>query len=323
MGDDLLDDFTSGHFRHDGVDHDVLRSGTGPAVPVIAEVPGITPEVARFARRVRDPGCTVVLPVLFGATGRDIHPDAHGRLGTVTAAARAIGQICVSREFALLAVGRTSPVIPWMRAPARHEHERCGGPGVGVVGMCLTGGFALAMATDEVVVAPVLSQPSLPLAIGGRRGAVTDISDEDLSVVEQRCAAGLQVLGLRFRSDKFCPDARFRGASPTPGRRLRGHRARRRGRQPRRHRRAPLRAHRAPRRSCRVTDPGRAGGGPGPLQGRAAGLSRPRVGPSRPEGQSVLGTRAIRVSSPSRAVFSVTTSTSSSSTVKRAMAPPS
>lgn len=211
MGDDLLDDFTSGTFRHEGVDHDVLRSGTGPAVLVIAEFPGITPEVARFARRVRDLGCTVVLPVLFGTTGRDIHPDAHGRLGTVTAAARAIGQICISREFALLAVGRTSPVIPWMRALARHEHERCGGPGVGVVGMCLTGGFALAMATDEVVVAPVLSQPSLPLAIVGRRGAVTDISDEDLSVVEQRCAAGLQVLGLRFRSDKFCPDARFEG----------------------------------------------------------------------------------------------------------------
>ncbi|MDN5717828.1 MAG: dienelactone hydrolase family protein, partial [Janibacter sp.] len=162
MADDLHEDFIRESFHHDDTEHSILRAGTGPAVIVIAEFPGITPEVLRFARQVRDVGCTVVLPELFGRTGRDIHPDAHGRLGTVTAAARAIGQICVSREFTLLAVGRTSPVIPWMRALARHEHERCGGPGVGVVGMCLTGGFALAMATDEVVVAPVLSQPSLP-----------------------------------------------------------------------------------------------------------------------------------------------------------------
>lgn len=209
MADDPLEDFTRETFRDGGTDHPLLRSGTGPAVVVIAEFPGITPEVLRFARRVRDLGCTVVLPELFGRSGRDVHPDAHGRLGMVTTGARAAAQICVSREFSLFAVGRTSPVIPWLRALARHEHERCGGPGVGAIGMCLTGGFALAMATDEVVVAPVLSQPSLPLAIGRRRGSGTDISPEDLDVVEQRCAAGLQVLGLRFRSDMHCPDGRF------------------------------------------------------------------------------------------------------------------
>ena len=209
MADDPLEDFTREPFRADGTDHTVLRSGSGPAVIVIAEFPGITPEVARFARRVRDLGCTVVLPELFGTSGRDVHPDAHGRLGMVTHGARVAGQICVSREFTLFAVGRTSPVIPWLRALARHEHERCGGPGVGAVGMCLTGGFALAMATDEVVVAPVLSQPSLPLPLGRRRAEVTDISDEDLAVVEQRCGAGLQVVGTRFRGDRVSPGARF------------------------------------------------------------------------------------------------------------------
>lgn len=211
MTDDVLLDFEVDTFVHDGTEHRVLRSGTGPAVIVVAEFPGITPAVARFARRVRETGCTVVLPDLFGEAGRDLSPAAHGRLGTARTAARAVKDICVSREFTLFAVGRTSPAIPWLRALAAHEHERCGGPGVGAVGMCLTGGFALAMATDDVVLAPVLAEPSLPLALGRRRAATTDISEEDLSVVEERCAGGLQVLGVRFRGDRMSPGARFEG----------------------------------------------------------------------------------------------------------------
>lgn len=211
MTGDLLGDVEVDAFVHDGTEHRVLRSGTGPAVIVVAEFPGITPAVARFARRVRAIGCTVVLPELFGVAGRSLSPDRDGRLGAARTAARAVRDICVSREFTLFAVGRTSPAIPWLRALAAHEHERCGGPGVGAVGMCLTGGFALAMATDEVVLAPVLSQPSLPLALGRRRASTTDISEEDLSVVEERCAAGLQVLGVRFRGDRVSPAARFEG----------------------------------------------------------------------------------------------------------------
>lgn len=207
MTDDPLEDFTRGSFRHEGTDHPVLRSGHGPAVVVVAEFPGITPDVARLARRVRDLGCTVVLPDLFGVAGRDAL--AGGPLRVLTGGLRTIGQICVSREFSLFALGRTSPVVPWLRALARAEHERCGGPGVGVVGMCLTGGFALAMATDEVVVAPVLSQPSLPLPLGRRRRESTDIGEDDLAVVEQRCAAGLSVLGMRFEGDSVSPGPRF------------------------------------------------------------------------------------------------------------------
>lgn len=207
--DDPLDDFVPGTFSSRGTSHRVWRSGTGPAVLVIAEVPGITPAVARFARRVRDEGFSVVLPELFGSPGRDANPPAHGWAGTVATTARAALQICVSREFTLLATGRTSPVVPWLRDLARQEHARCGGPGVGAVGMCLTGGFALAMAVDPVVVAPVLAQPSLPLAATRRQRAGTDISPADLAVVRDRCAAGLEVLGLRFRSDRLVPEERF------------------------------------------------------------------------------------------------------------------
>ncbi|MFE2125151.1 dienelactone hydrolase family protein [Streptomyces amritsarensis] len=205
-----LTGFTEGSFTHDGATRRVLRAGTGPAVIVMAEIPGITPKVLGFAERVAASGCTAVLPVLFGEPGRDPDPRAVGWASSGRYMASAMGRVCVSREFTLLATGRSSRVVRWLRALAAAEHERCGGPGVGAVGMCLTGGFALAMATDERLVAPVLSQPSLPLALTPGRAAAIDISPEDLAVVRGRCEReGLQVLGLRFRGDRLVPAERF------------------------------------------------------------------------------------------------------------------
>jgi len=207
VADDTLADFERGSSTHLGTTRDVFRTGSGPAVIVIAEMPGITPKVADFAREVAAIGCTAVLPHLFGQPGRDPapggRPDARYMVSSMVPA-------CVSREFTVWATGRTSPVIDWLRALAREEHERCGGPGVGAVGMCFTGGFALAMATDERLLAPVLSQPSMPLGITRKQKAGIDISPEDLAVVKARCAEGLEVLGLRFRSDRLVPSERFR-----------------------------------------------------------------------------------------------------------------
>jgi dienelactone hydrolase len=117
--------------------------------------------------------------------------------------------VCISREFTLFVTGRASPITRWLRALARHEHARAGGPGVGMIGMCVSGGFALAAATDPVVLAPVLSQPSLPA--GSKRAAASiDCSSEDLAVVAGRCTReGLRVLGLRFEGDPHVPAARF------------------------------------------------------------------------------------------------------------------
>lgn len=202
-----LDGYEASTFTHDGTTRDVFRKGTGPAVVVIAEMPGITPKVVAFADRVVAAGFSVVLPHLFGTPGKDVPPDK--KLAGAAYLASSMLPVCVSREFVVFATGRTSPVVTWLRALAAAEHERCGGLGVGAVGMCFTGGYALAMATEPTLLAPVLSQPSLPI---GRKGAGTiDISPEDLEVVKGRCAnEGLEVLGLRFKSDKFVPSARFR-----------------------------------------------------------------------------------------------------------------
>lgn len=198
---DDLADFERTSFTAAGRTRAVYRKGTGPAVIVIAELPGITPQVAGFARKVAGIGCTAVLPHLFGTPGCD---------PSTVEALRTIVPVCISREFATFATRKTSPVVKWLRALAADEHARCGGPGVGAVGMCFTGGFALAMATDDRLLAPVLSQPSLPFSVSAKHKRTTDIAREDLDIVKRRCAAeGLQVLGLRFKSDKFCPDERF------------------------------------------------------------------------------------------------------------------
>jgi dienelactone hydrolase len=195
-----LPGFTVDPFEHDGESYPVYRTGEGPAVIVIHEIPGITPKVAAFGRRVADAGFSAVLPSLFGEPGREMS----GRY-----ALSSLVRGCVSREFANWATHTTSPVTVWLRGLARAEHARCGGPGVGAVGMCFTGGFALAMMVDDEMVAPVLSQPSLPFPIGKKWKRDLAISDTDLAKVKARAAAGQCVLGLRFTGDKVVPEARF------------------------------------------------------------------------------------------------------------------
>lgn len=203
-----LRDFEREVFESDGFTHEVYRKGHGPAVLVIAEIPGITPHVLGFAERVVTLGCTAVLPNLFGTPGYDPLEDGlRGRLRALSVVTR----VCISSEFTKFATGRSSPVVSWLRSLAAHEHARCGGPGVGVVGMCFTGGFALALASDARVLAPVLAQPSLPFPLSKHHRHNIDCEPEELARVAQRCASeGLRVLGLRFTGDPFVPAERFR-----------------------------------------------------------------------------------------------------------------
>ena len=195
-----VEGFTESPFTALGRTYPVYRRGSGPAVIVIHEVPGLTPLVAQFGREVADAGLTAVLPSLFGEPNRPM---------TAGYAAKSFFGACVSKEFHALALGETSPIIDWLRELARHEHAVCGGPGVGAVGMCFTGGFALGMMVDPVVKAPVLSQPSTPLPVGRRRRAAVGLSDADFAAVKQRVAEGTCVLGLRYSGDPAVPDARF------------------------------------------------------------------------------------------------------------------
>jgi len=206
--DDGIEGFERAERTYDGRTRAVYRAGSGPAVIVMAEIPGITPKVIDFARRVVDLGCTVAMPHLFGVPGRD--PFRGGNRTATADALTTIGPACISREFTVLARRRTSPVMDWLRALGRDLHDECGGPGVGAVGMCFTGGFALGLIADGRVLAPVLSQPSLPFGTTAAHRADVGLSREDTDAMVAACAANdVTVLGLRFTGDKLSPPERF------------------------------------------------------------------------------------------------------------------
>lgn len=187
-------------FTHDGITHDVYHRGNGPCVLVAPEIPGITPTVAAFADEVAAAGMSVAIASLFGTPGA---PGSTGR------ALRVIARACVSREFHVLATRDSSPATDWLRALARELHIEYGGPGVGFVGMCFTGGFGLAMMLDEAVIAPVLSQPSLPFGFGAARRRSTGLDADELAAVAEKVEAGCPVLGFRYDQDPLVPAERF------------------------------------------------------------------------------------------------------------------
>lgn len=194
---DVLADWDRGEFTAAGMTYPTYRRGSGPGVVVVHEVPGITPLVTKFADEVVERGFTVVMPSLVGTPGKE---PSNGY------AAVSLTKVCIAKEFTAFALNQTSPIIAWLRALARNLHNDVGGPGVGAVGMCFSGGFALGMMVDDIMLAPVLSQPSLPLPVGSARGADLNLSPDDAAAVAERAANGCQVLGLRFSDDMAVGD---------------------------------------------------------------------------------------------------------------------
>jgi dienelactone hydrolase len=188
----VMDGWVAGEHTASGVTHATYRKGSGPGVVLVAEIPGITEDLVKLADEIIAEGLTVVLPHLFGEVPSPDSPRA-----VIGSIARA----CVNREFNKLRLRQTSPIADWLRSLARELHAELGGPGVGALGMCFAGGFALAMMVDDAVAAPVLAQPSLPFAIGRARAADLNLSPGDLAKVKERAAAGCQVLGLRYAQD--------------------------------------------------------------------------------------------------------------------------
>ena len=202
---DPLEDFARRKITLQGKTKLVYVAGTGPAVVVMTEMPGISPHVARFARWVRDAGFTVYMPHLFGQDGA---------VPTAFAAITTIARACISREFRALSANASSPVTQWLRALAALAHSECGGKGVGAIRMCFTGNFALSMMLEPAVLAPVMAQPSLPL----NSAAGMAIDPAELQAIKARLDAdNLTVRAYRFAGDSFCKAERFAAYSEALG----------------------------------------------------------------------------------------------------------
>ncbi|MBM3482244.1 MAG: dienelactone hydrolase [Alphaproteobacteria bacterium] len=197
--DELLRTFSPPRpFVHGSTTHDIYQRGNGPPVILLHELPGMTPRCLDLAATIADAGFSVNLPLLFGAAGRSATIGNSLRL------------LCVRRDIELFAANRTSPIVAWLRALCREVHSRAGEPanGVGVIGMCLTGNFALSLIAEPSVFASVVCQPSLPVLTG--RDALA-MSPEDLSAAVAAAREKPKPVGLcmRYEKDWVSPQARF------------------------------------------------------------------------------------------------------------------
>ena len=207
---DEMGDFDAREIALLGVTKRVFVSGEGPAVIVMAEMPGIYAHFLRFARMVRGAGFTVWIPALFGTQGGPV---------TIAGGLTTLVRACINSEFRAFAANASSPVTRWLRALAAHAHPLCGGKGVGAIGMCFTGNFALSMMLEPAMLAPVLSQPSLPMfSAGGMH-----IAPDELAAVKARMVReDLTVLAYRFEGDRFCKAERFAQYQAALGDRFQG-----------------------------------------------------------------------------------------------------
>jgi dienelactone hydrolase len=203
-----LDGWTAAPFTGGGLTYDVYRKGSGPGVVLIPEIPGMTPEVLGLADHLVASGFSVAVPSLFGTPGKPM---------TAAYTLQTVAKLCVASEMKAFAAGAERPVSGFLRALAADLRTRTSGRGVGVVGMCFTGGFALATAVDDSVLAAVMSQPSVPFSITPGRKRDIGLSPAETRTVQQRTQDGLCLMGLKFSEDKAFSSQRFDAYAQTFG----------------------------------------------------------------------------------------------------------
>ncbi|XOV83393.1 MAG: dienelactone hydrolase family protein [bacterium] len=203
--DSMLDSFDKRTFTaplSDGqpVTHDVYSTGSvGPTIVIIQELPGIGPETVSLANTFVEHGYRVVLPHLFGPLGR------------VSLVGNAVRVFCLRREFKLFEKNASSPIVDWLRALCRDLRTQHNATAVGVIGMCLTGNFAISLMADDNVLAGVASQPSMPLF----DQQALHMSTDDITQVRRRLDEHGPMMALRFAGDRLCTAEKFRALDRT------------------------------------------------------------------------------------------------------------
>ena len=202
-----IEGFDQFFFASGRIAHPVYFAGDDrePPVLLLPEIAGFSPGLLLFAERLIDARFRVFVPWLFGPFG-------------IRAPLRNAIRLCVSREFANLRAGVSSPVTTWLRALAAHISQNSAGARMGAIGMCLTGAFAIPLVIDPHVAAAVAAQPSVPLSplftafgIGSEKKlSRLNVSDAEISEARARLDAGVaSLLSVRCRADRICPRAKI------------------------------------------------------------------------------------------------------------------
>jgi dienelactone hydrolase len=203
-----LPGYESFEYSAKGITHVVYVRGRGPGVLLMHELPGMVRECVELGAFLDGKGFRVYMPLMFGEAGE--------RIGFGTAA-----RLCISREFRLFAQRESSPVTEWLRALCVERiRPECPGPGIGAIGMCLSGGFVLSLFVSDMLLAPVVCQPGLPFGITAASRAALGVSAAHLAEAQRSTAP---ILGFRFEGDKICRAERFQTLRQTFGRRFEGH----------------------------------------------------------------------------------------------------
>jgi len=173
--------------------HDVYRKGSGPAVVIIQELPGIGPQTLKLADEFVEKGFEVFLPHLFGPIGRI---SLAGNLARV---------FCMRKEFHLFSTNKSSPIVDWLKALCRHICDQRSLPGVGVIGMCLTGNFAISLMADASVLAAVAAQPAMPFL---QQGSL-HMSEQEIAEVKIGIDSTAPMKAYRFKQDWMSTAEKF------------------------------------------------------------------------------------------------------------------
>ena len=194
----MIKGFEKSQFSSDAIDgkpaaFDVYTKGEGPVVVIIQELPGIGMETIELANRFVEKGFRIVMPHLFGPLGR------LSFLGNITRI------FCMRREFAIFSKNQTSPIVEWLKALCQDCRDKYNVSGVGVIGMCLTGNFAISLMADDAVLAGVASQPSLPLF----SQSSLHMSENEIAKVRERLEQHGPMLAYRFAGDILCTSTKF------------------------------------------------------------------------------------------------------------------
>lgn len=170
------------------ITHDVYTRGNGKILVLIQELPGIGQETLALADKFVERGYKVVLPHLFGPIGKT---SMMGNLFRV---------FCMRKEFKLFAKNESSPIVDWLKALCAKLKADYQVKGVAVIGMCLTGNFAISLMAEDAVLAGFASQPSLPIH---KQGAL-HLSDQDIATIKTKLDQVGPMHCGRFQGDTLC-----------------------------------------------------------------------------------------------------------------------